>query len=608
LMWWVFLILCALLGGGTAAEAQSVPGPTINTAPQCSSQPCTIWTPAQWVGAWQAKIDTSGGSAAGLNLTDGQLKLNGVNGLSVTTGNPYQQGVFAGPRAGLYLLTHSTTINFGVVGVGPGALESESNGTSEAVGVGYAAGQYATSAYGITAIGEHADGFDNASYIWAGGNDAMRDTIGNNASTATGAQSQRDGTGNENTSTGAFALMGNAGSIGIAGIPTPGDVRHIAFTTANANTTGLPYTINYTVLSGDTPATMAVNVAAAISAGLTVGYLLPDGNNILFEAAVTNYVTAFTPNFASPAVVAMHFPGGPAVGWAISMAVTCTGTCVDTWTVNPAFSGTDNVAEGREALSGAALTTGSLNQAIGTRALANLSGSSSSVLCDGYQCGFAAVSGIGSVIRGNLAAAAASVLTNDVIEGQAAANGLTTGIDETIIGAQNGNGGCITTGNGNMELGMGSCVPSPTSGWQLDIQDGAIIGVGNNAGGGGGGGGQIGIEMKTAPTATFEIGDYGGAATYGEHQAYQQTTLPAITGCTGCTLDATGSDTAGTVTEGTTQTGFVLTFHVAYATAPHCVLSSPTGGGISSYSVLAASLTVVNPSLTAEEITYVCFQ
>jgi hypothetical protein len=83
---------------------------------------------------------------------------------------------------------------------------------------------------------------------------------------------------------------------------------------------------------------------------------------------------------------------------------------------------------------------------------------------------------------------------------------------------------------------------------------------------------------------------------------------PAISGCTGCSLDATASDTAGTLTEGTLQTGVVLTWHTAYATAPHCVVSSPSGAALTSYSATTTTLTLVNASATGDAFTYVCVQ
>lgn len=562
---------------------------------------------------------TVGGTfnAAAFNVTSGQgFQVNGQNALFITAGIPYQQGVFVGPRAGLAIQRSGTTINFGMVAVGPGAAESLVNGTAEMVAVGYAACQYATTSFGTTCIGEHAIGFDNSDDVWAGGNDAMRNTIGNFGSSGTGSGTQQDGTGHQNTSNGFLSLRGNAGSIAITGTPSTGDVLHVAFSTTNANTTGLPHTINYTVQPGETLLTIATNLAAAISSGLTVGYILPDGNNILFEAALNNYATAFTATSfgGGPPVIAMHFPGGTATGWAISMVATCTGACTEVLTVSPAFSGTDNIAEGREALYAINLTSGSFNHAKGTRSLANLAGSSSRIQCDGYECGFNALAGANSVVTGALAAHAATALIGDAIYGDGAARGLTTGIEETVVGAQSASINCITTGNGNVEIGFESCVLSPTASWQLDVQMGAIRGANNNFASGGSGGGQIGIEIASAAVmnATFTISDYGGAAAYGSHFRVHQTTAPALSACGGGSpaVDATASDTAGTITEGTTATGCTITFTTAYATTPHCTVSNWAGNAqaVTLSACSTTALTVTNASGTGNKFTYQVIQ
>lgn len=82
-------------------------------------------------------------------------------------------------------------------------------------------------------------------------------------------------------------------------------------------------------------------------------------------------------------------------------------------------------------------------------------------------------------------------------------------------------------------------------------------------------------------------------------------TAPTITAGT-ATLDAQASDLSGTVTEGTTQTGFTLTFGATYTTVPHCVVGSPSGVVITSYAVTATTLAIVNASASADVFTYTC--
>lgn len=84
-------------------------------------------------------------------------------------------------------------------------------------------------------------------------------------------------------------------------------------------------------------------------------------------------------------------------------------------------------------------------------------------------------------------------------------------------------------------------------------------------------------------------------------------TVPTITTGT-ATLDTTASDAAGTVTEGAAQTGFTLTFAQAYATTPHCTVTSPNGAAATSYTPSTTTLAVANVSATGDVFTYVCVQ
>lgn len=81
---------------------------------------------------------------------------------------------------------------------------------------------------------------------------------------------------------------------------------------------------------------------------------------------------------------------------------------------------------------------------------------------------------------------------------------------------------------------------------------------------------------------------------------------PTITAGT-ATLDASANDLGGLVTEAAAQTGFTLTWTggVTKNTTPHCVLSSPSGLVLTSYTVSTTALTVVNAS-TGGTMAYVC--
>ena len=86
-------------------------------------------------------------------------------------------------------------------------------------------------------------------------------------------------------------------------------------------------------------------------------------------------------------------------------------------------------------------------------------------------------------------------------------------------------------------------------------------------------------------------------------------TSSALSSCgTTPAINATATDTKGTITEGTTATGCVLTFAAAYVTAPDCTVTSPTGSLLTSYSVSTTALTIVNASATGDKFTYMCIQ
>lgn len=87
-------------------------------------------------------------------------------------------------------------------------------------------------------------------------------------------------------------------------------------------------------------------------------------------------------------------------------------------------------------------------------------------------------------------------------------------------------------------------------------------------------------------------------------------TAPALTSCgSGSpTTNTQANDHKGTITEGTTATGCIATFHTAYATAPDCVVTSPSGAVLTSYSTSTTALTLVNASATGDTFTYVCIQ
>ena len=87
---------------------------------------------------------------------------------------------------------------------------------------------------------------------------------------------------------------------------------------------------------------------------------------------------------------------------------------------------------------------------------------------------------------------------------------------------------------------------------------------------------------------------------------------PTVASCgSGCALDATAQDTMGTITEGASATGFVLTFgrnflYQGNDWKPHCVVSSPNGAPFTGYSITNAALTLTNASASGNQYSYIC--
>ncbi len=84
---------------------------------------------------------------------------------------------------------------------------------------------------------------------------------------------------------------------------------------------------------------------------------------------------------------------------------------------------------------------------------------------------------------------------------------------------------------------------------------------------------------------------------------------PILSACgRGATLTSTASDIHGSIIEGSTATGCTLIFATAFATAPDCVVSSPTGSALTSYSTSPTALKLVNASATGDKFSYICAQ
>lgn len=103
----------------------------------------------------------------------------------------------------------------------------------------------------------------------------------------------------------------------------------------------------------------------------------------------------------------------------------------------------------------------------------------------------------------------------------------------------------------------------------------------------------------------------GSPITFGSttpaHVATAQTTPPALTSCGSGSPAIVGTDTAGEVTMGTSATGCVITFNVAYSTAPFCTVTwTATPLASQSYAVSTTAITLTQTSASGNKAVYHC--
>lgn len=530
---------------------------------------------------------------------------NSVINLSNATLNP---SLFFGPFSGASAPAGSQFFT----AVGVSALESVNTASAETTGVGGGAGMSLTTGGG-TMIGLGDCMSQTVTGCDSYGTDAMRDTWEpgtQGGSTVFGNGSYADGLGNNpNVVFGSQTLLGNMGTITVTGTPggagstytlTPSTSNLCNGTTLTVNcTTGSMAPIAYATTSGDTTATLLASHLSTAFSGFTpsqVNYTLGDGApwntrsvaGIAWQIADANH----------PTVIKGHFPGN----WMLSWTITCAGTCGATTTYAVPFSGGNNALVGQKIFGYFGATTASNNSIVGNQSVLDQGTSANALSMIGFSnAPICATCSFNAVVGENSLTLCVSCSRNIVMSGNnggasVTGNGNTILSDETITGST-----CISSGNNNLELGEGACVKTPTASNQGSIINAIYL---QNASGSGStvSPAQFGFDIVT-PTATLTVSDAGGTTTTGTHVSFVQTAAPTITTGT-ATLDAQASDVSGTVTEGTTQTGFALTFTKAFATAPHCMVSAPATGVTATTTIM----TVTNASATGDVISYACFQ
>jgi hypothetical protein len=82
------------------------------------------------------------------------------------------------------------------------------------------------------------------------------------------------------------------------------------------------------------------------------------------------------------------------------------------------------------------------------------------------------------------------------------------------------------------------------------------------------------LQLSQDPLGQFGV-DSNNNVYFPGHVLVRPTQAPVVSSC-GTSPSNSGSDFAGTVTEGTTSTGCVITFNQVYLTAPFCVTQQRT--------------------------------
>lgn len=162
--------------------------------------------------------------------------------------------------------------------------------------------------------------------------------------------------------------------------------------------------------------------------------------------------------------------------------------------------------------------------------------------------------------------------------------------------ANGGTGAATFTAHGVM-LGEGTSALVPTAaGTTGQLLQGA---TGGNPG--------WATALSGAYDFTNALVTFGNAAGVPTHIATAQQTAPALTSCGGGSPTITGTDEAGIVTMGTSATGCVITFQVAYTGTPFCVVSwIATPLASQSYVTSNVAITLTQTSTSSNKAQYIC--
>lgn len=179
-----------------------------------------------------------------------------------------------------------------------------------------------------------------------------------------------------------------------------------------------------------------------------------------------------------------------------------------------------------------------------------------------------------------------------------------------------GRGIMTSTAAGLVQLGAadGASPPAET----LQIQS-VVAGTSNTAGasftlagskstGSGAGGKLIFQTTGSVAAATTQNSEQTVLTLDGNwHAQYSSAAIPTATCGTSPTVTAASTDVAGAITTGTTTTSCTITFKLAYAVAPFCVVQDLTATvRLLSYTVATTAITATMTSNSGDVLDYVC--
>lgn len=363
--------------------------------------------------------------------------------------------------------------------------------------------------------------------------------------------------------------------------------------TALAAGTASPAPRTYVCNTGAVTAYVVFGNASAV-ATTTNGFPAQANNCYLFDTTGSGYIAAITAS-STTTLVAAGGTGNPAVqgsagtgalGVTLPLTVANGGTGDSTLTVHGVLVG--NTASAINATAAGTLGVpligqGAADPVFGTAIVAGGGTGATTLTNHGVLLG----QGTAAIVP------TAAGTTGIPLIGQGAAADPVFG---TAVVGGGGTGATTLTAHGVL-LGEGTSAVTPTAvgttGQLLQGSTGADPGWATT--------------LSGAYTFSNALVTFGNAAGTPTHIATAQTTAPALTSCGTGSPTITGTDEAGIVTMGTSATGCVITFNVAYTGTPFCVVTwIATPLASQSYVTSNAAITTTQTSASGNKLQYIC--